>query len=152
MPDAGTKPELINAAIFVVEIDGIMQSGLIKEVSGLGNESDVIEHIQVGPKGSRVIIKTAGNFKAGEVTIKRALPQGDHSWYTWRQSVIDKGEAAARKHGVISGYDALGKMTFQWEFERGWPSKWKVSDLSAGSTENIVEEITVVHEGLVQKV
>ena len=131
---------------FQIEIDGVTIAQF-KEVSGLSTEIKVIEHEEVMPGGKAVIKKIPGPRKWGDITLKRGKTE-DNSWWEWINSVHSGDISDARRNGSIVIYDyALGERA-RYNFVNAWPSKVNISGLKAGGSEVVVEEVTLVHEGL----
>lgn len=138
--------DALGAYNFQVEVDGVTIAQF-KEVSGLSIELKVIEHEEVTPGGKPIIKKIPGPKKWGDITLKRGKTE-DRGWWDWINKVHEGNISDARRNGSIVIYDyALGEKA-RYNFLNGWPSKVNVSGLKAGGSEVIVEECTIVHEGL----
>jgi len=131
---------------FQVEIDGVTIAQF-KEASGLSTEIKVIEHEEVLPGGKAVIKMIPGPRKWEPIVLKRGKTE-DHGWWDWIATVHSGDITGARRNGSIVIFDyALGEKA-RYNFINAWPSKVNISGLKAGGTEVIVEEVTLVHEGL----
>lgn len=131
---------------FQVEVDGVTIAQF-KEVSGLSTEIKVIEHEEVLPGGKPIIKKIPGPRKWGDISLKRGKTD-DQGWWDWINSVHEGDITAARRNGSIVIYDyALGEKA-RYNFLNAWPSKVSIGGLKAGGSEVVVEECTLVHEGL----
>ena len=66
---------------FMIDVQGEIK-GYFTEVSGLGSESEVMEHKVVNEKGIEIVKKIPGRLKWGDITLKRGItsnsltPQG----------------------------------------------------------------------------
>ncbi len=129
---------------FGIEVEGII-SGFFTECSGLGSESEVIEHKVVGSKGKEVVRKIPGRLKWGDIVLKRGVTTNMDFWQ-WRKMVEDGDVAKARKNGSIIMYDQEGEEVARWNFQRGWPSKVSGPSVKSDGNEVVVEELTIVHE------
>lgn len=129
---------------FGIEVEGII-TGFFTECSGLGSESEVIEHKVVGSGGKEVVRKIPGRLKWGDVTLKRGVTTNLDFW-EWRKMVEDGNVSQARKNGSIIMYDQEGTPVARWNFERGWPSKISGPSVKSDGNEIVVEEMTIVHE------
>jgi phage tail-like protein len=129
---------------FGIEVEGII-TGFFTECSGLGSESEVIEHKVVGEGGKEVVRKIPGRLKWGDVTLKRGVTTNLDFW-EWRKMVEDGNVSSARKNGSIIMYDQEGAPVARWNFERGWPSKISGPSVKSDGNEIVVEEMTIVHE------
>lgn len=138
--------DALGAYNFQVEIDGVTIAQF-KEVSGLSVEIKVIEHEELTPGGKPVLKKIPGPKKWGDVTLKRGLTD-DPGWWAWINEVHSGNIDGGRRNGSIVLYDyALGEQQ-RFNFLNGWPSKVSIGGLKAGGSEVVVEECTIVHEGL----
>jgi phage tail-like protein len=131
---------------FSVEIDGITIAQF-KEVSGINAEIQTIEHRENKVGGLPVMKKLPGARKWGDLTLKRGRTDNKALW-DWIKSVQDGNMAAARKNGSIVLMDYQHGETSRFSFVNGWPSKVSVGSLNAGGNDILIEEVTIVHEGL----
>jgi phage tail-like protein len=66
--------------------------------------------------------------------------------------MIEDGDVSkARKDGSIMMFDQEGTEVARWNFTAGWPSKVSGPSVKSDSNEIGVEELTIVHEGIVRK-
>jgi phage tail-like protein len=133
---------------FSLEVQGAV-TGFFTEISGLGSETEIVEHKVVTPTGQEVIQKIPGRLKWGEITLKRGVTAEMDMW-KWRKLVEDGKISDARKNGSIVMYDEALKEIARWNFTNGWPSKVNGPQLQADSNAYGVEELTIVHEGIVR--
>lgn len=132
---------------FGLEIEGKL-SGYFTTVSGIGSESEVIEHKIVNPDtGETIIQKLPGRLTWTEVTLKRGVTSNIDVW-TWRQSVVEGKIDDARTNCSIVAYNQGNEEIARWNFEYAWPSKVTGPEMDAGSQDYMVEEIVIVHEGM----
>ena len=141
-------PDLLTTSAFFIEIDGVTVAQF-KEASGIDSETIVIEYKASTESGKLLIRKVPGSPKWADITLKRRLDTSTALW-EWRKVVLDGDIDGARRNGSIVIYDSMGAETARWNFENGWPSHWKGSDLNAGADEIVVEELTITHEGMVR--
>jgi len=71
--------------------------------------------------------------------------------WKWRKLVEDGKIQDARKNGSIVMYDESLKEIARWNFVRGWPSKISGPQLQADSNAYGIEELTIVHEGIIRE-
>jgi phage tail-like protein len=138
----------VAAHAFAVEIDGITEA-LFREATGFDSENQVIEYQHQGEKGITYYHKQPGTMKWQNITLKRGITDNTKLW-DWRKQVIDGKIGDARKDGSIVGYDPTGAEVVRYSFTRGWPSKWTASGMNAQGNEVVIEELEIVHEGLVR--
>jgi len=134
---------------FEIIVEGTI-SGFFTEVSGLGSESEVIDHkIMAGGAKESLVRKIPGRLKWGDIVAKRGIT-ANLDFYDWRKSVEEGNVADARKDGSIVMYDQEGGEVARWNFTAGWPSKISGPSVKSDSNEVGVEELTIVHEGIVR--
>ncbi len=134
---------------FSVDIEKVI-TGYFTECGGLGSEHEVIEHKVITEKGQEVVLKLPGRLKWENITLKRGITSNMDIW-KWRKQVEDGDLDGARKNGSIIMYDSQLKPVAEWDFERAWPLKVTGPQPKADSNEIGIEELTIVHEGIVRK-
>lgn len=139
-------PDLLTTFAFHVELDGV-DIGAFKEASGVEAETEIIEYKEATEKGKMIIRKVPGAMKWSDITLKKRLDASTALW-EWRSEVEQGDIDKARRTGSIVLYDSKHDEVARWNFQAGWPSKWKGADLNAGEDQVAVEEITITHEGL----
>jgi len=142
----GTDPLL--AFTFALEVQGAI-SGYFSEVSGVSSENEVIEHKVVNSKGQETVQKIPGRLKWTDITMKRGITANMEIW-NWRAMVEQGKMGDARKNGSIILYDRDYTEVARWNFTNGWPSKVSGPTFKSDSNEFAVEELTIVHEGIVR--
>jgi phage tail-like protein len=143
--DAVTGDPMIGAH-FEVSIGAV--TGYFTEVTGLGSESEVVEHkiIAKGAKES-IIRKIPGRLKWGDIVLKRGITK-NMDFYNWRKQVEQGQVAKARLDGTIIMYDQTMTPVAEWQFIAGWPKDVKGPSLNSDGNAVGIEEMTIVHEGL----
>jgi phage tail-like protein len=143
--DALTGDPMIGAH-FEVSIGAV--TGYFTEVSGLGSESEVVEHkiIAKGAKES-LIRKIPGRLKWGDIVLKRGITK-NLDFYNWRKQVEQGGVAKARLDGTIIMYDQTMTPVAEWQFFDGWPSSITGPSLQSDGNAVGIEELKIVHEGI----
>ena len=132
---------------FGLEIEGKL-AGYFTSVSGIGSESQVIEHkITDAGTGETLIQKIPGRLTWTDITLKRGVTSSVDVW-DWRQEVVDGKVEDARTNCSIIAYNQANEEIGRWNLESAWPSKVTGPEMDAGGTDYMVEEITIVHEGL----
>ena len=135
-----TRNDAFGPFNFVLEIDGIATAGF-SEVSGLSNETSVIEYREANAPSSR---KLPGITKYSNITLKRGITK-DRSLWDWRKTVMVG--ATQRKNGSVVLLDESGQEVVRWNFHDEWPCKWEASSLHAKSSEVAIETLELAHEG-----
>ena len=131
---------------FAVEIQGAV-TGYFLECSGLGSETETIEHKVMSENGQEIVMKIPGRLKWEDISLKRGITSTMDVW-DWRKQVEDGDVKGARKNGSITMFDQTLKPVARWDFERAWPSKVTGPQPKSDSNEIAVEEMTIVHEGI----
>jgi phage tail-like protein len=131
---------------FQVEIDGVTLAQF-KEVSGISSEIQVIEHRENTKGGLPVMKKLPGHRKSGDITLKRGRTD-DKALWEWHKKVQDGDIKGARKNGSVVLFDFAHGELSRWNFVAGWPSKVNLGQMQAQGNDVLVEECTIVHEGL----
>jgi phage tail-like protein len=132
--------------LWQIEIDGVTIAQF-KEVSGISAEVQVIEHRENKAGGVSVLKRLPGLIAGGQVTLKKGKT-GDHSLWQWHKQVQDGDIAGARKNGSVVLYDYGHGEVARYNFTAGWPSKVSLGTLQAGGSDVLIEECSIVHEGL----
>lgn len=139
-------PDLLTTFSFHVELDGV-DIGSFKEASGVDSETEVIEYKEASKDGVMIIRKIPGALKWSDIALKRRIDASTALW-EWRKQVEEGDIDGARRNGSIVLYDSTHTEVARWNFEAGWPSKWKGADLNATENAAAEEEITIAHEGM----
>jgi phage tail-like protein len=137
--------------VFSLELE-TQNVGFFTECSGVGSESEVIEHKVVDKSGHEIVRKIPGRLKWTDITLKRGITSDLQIW-AWREEV-ERGElSTARSNGSITEYDSGGQAIAKWQFQNGWPSK-VVGGSAQGRADDCqtevtsLEEVTIVVEGM----
>ncbi len=128
---------------FAVDIQGVIQ-GFFTECSGLGSETEIVEH-KVVKDGVEVVMKIPGRLKWENIVLKRGITSNMDVW-TWRKQVETGDVAGARRDGSIVMFDQTLSEVARWNFVRGWPSKVTGPSVKSDSNEIGIEELTITHE------
>jgi phage tail-like protein len=142
----GKRVDPLTSASFYLDIGGKV-TGFFRECSGLGSESEVVEHKATAKGGFPVIIKVPGAVKWQNVVLKRGVTNDMEIW-NWRKEVEDGKVEKARRDGSIIMFDQTRKEMARWNFTQAWPVKVSGPSLNAGTNEIAIEELTISHEGM----
>lgn len=127
---------------FLVEISGIDGAMAFTEVSGLGNETSVIEYRRGSDLRTR---KIPGRHRHHNIVLKRGLTADDSLW-TWRKLILDG--VADRRNGSIIVLDARNEEVVRYNFYEGWPARWEGPTLNSSGGDIAVETLEIAHEGI----
>jgi phage tail-like protein len=133
---------------FRLEIDGKL-TGYFTECSGIGSEHDIVEHKVVDEKGREFVQKIPGRLKWQDVSLKRGITDSMDIW-DWRKDVEDGNMGKARTNCSIIMMDRNYEDVARWDFLNAWPSKVTGPSVKSDSNEFGLEEVTLVHEGMVR--
>lgn len=145
MTDAAVHDAEFLGSVFGFEIDGLTGVTMFTACSGLSLEFDVVNHTAIDTGGKRIEMKRPGRDKYSEVVLKRGLTSSVdlHDWF---KEVTDAAGATPYKTASIVVYTREAEEVARFNLDACWPSKLSVSDLSAGSDEVMIEELTIQHE------
>jgi phage tail-like protein len=104
----------------------------------------------VDKKGIGAEMKQPGRLKWQDVTLKRGITDNMEIW-KWRQLIEEGQIEKARSNGSIVMMSQDYKDVARWDFVNAWPSKVSGPSVKADSNEIGVEEVVIVHEGLIRK-
>ena len=133
---------------YMIEVSGTI-TGYFTECSGLGSENELIEHKVIDDKGVEHIQMIPGRLKWDQIKLKRGITDNMDIW-DWRKMVEDGKMKDARMNGSVIMLSQDLAPVAQWDFENGWPMKVTGPELKADSNAFGVEELTIVHEGIVR--
>lgn len=135
---------------FRLEVTGASpMTGYFTECSGIGSENEIVEHKVVDESGHELVQKIPGRLKFQDITLKRGITADMQAW-AWR-ALVEQGKMGdARSNMSIIMMDRDYTDVARWDFINAWPSK--VTGPSVKSDDNSfgVEEITIVHEGMIR--
>ena len=132
---------------FGLEIEGKL-SGFFTNVEGIGSETEVVtQKVQNTETGETMIQQIPGRLTWTPVTLKRGVTSSMDIW-EWRQSVVEGDIDGARTNCSIIAYDQANAEIARWNFENAWPSKVVGPQMDSGSTTYMMEDVTIVHEGV----
>jgi phage tail-like protein len=129
---------------FALDFSGVV-AGFFTECSGIGSETEIVEHKVVTETGQQIIMKIPGRLKWENIVLKRGITSSMDIW-DWRKQIEDGDVEGARRNGSIIMYDQKLSAVAQWDFERAWPVKVTGPQPKSDSNELGVEELTVAHE------
>ena len=139
-------PDLMVTNTFALQLDQVTVA-TFRKCGGLTYKTDVIESKEVTEKGKMVIRKVPGATKWEPLTLERRVDDTT-ALEEWRQLVLDGKIDEARRNGSIVQFDSTLTEVARWNFENGWPSDWKASDLDASANAIATETVTIQHERL----
>ena len=134
---------------FGLEIEGKL-SGFFTQVGGIGSETEVIQQKVVNSEtGETIIRQIPGRLSWTPVSLKRGVTSSMDIWQ-WRQQVVEGKIDEARTNCSIVAYSQDNTEIARWNFENAWPSKVIGPEMDSGSTNYMLEDVTIVHEGVLR--
>ena len=143
----GQRKDPLTSFSFFVEVAGHVK-GTFRECSGLGSETELIE-AKESNKGKLVYMKIPGALKWENISLKRGITDSMDIW-KWRKQVEKGDVAGARTDGSIVMYDQTNGEVARWNFSAGWPRKVSGPTFNAQNNEIGIEELEIVHEGIIR--
>lgn len=132
---------------FGLEIEGKL-SGLFTNVGGIGSETEVIaQKVQNSETGEDMVQQIPGRLTWTPITMKRGVTSSMDIW-EWRQQVVEGKIDDARTNCSIIAYNQANEEIARWNLENAWPSKVIGPQMDSGSTTYMMEDVTIVHEGV----
>ena len=141
-----TRKDPLPSFCFRVKIGGSGGESFFKSVSGMKIEHEVVPVREGGANDTT--FQLPGAAKLSPIVLKQGFTKGS-SLLRWRQDWL-RG-IMTRQGGTIYQLDTALKVVGQWEFVRGWPSKWEVGEYDAQKSELAIETLEITHEGLLWK-
>jgi phage tail-like protein len=133
----------ITAARFSITIDGY-EIAAFSELQGITTEVKPVEHLESSDK-EVILKKLPGKTEPATVVLKRG--KSDHmALWAWHESVLNGDIINARKSCSLVMYGPDGKAVARYHLEMAWPSKLEIGALKAGSSEVLMETVTIVSE------
>ncbi len=153
-----THPEILTASRFYLELslDGSNQSvdGIFMDCKGFKCSQEVIEVCEVTPnkwgkadKGMVRRTKIPGNIKTSNIVLTRGMISSTTLW-KWFEETQKGNWAEQRRDGSLKIYNQRGETQAQFDFLNAWATSYKLSDLSASSTDYEIEELEIACEVL----
>jgi phage tail-like protein len=141
-----TSEPALQGSYFMLAIDGV-PAGVFTGCSGLSLEINVAKQQQASKEGKRFEIKIPGRTKYGTLSMKRGATE-DLKLQQWFDQVVNGKMQEATKTVGVTVMDSEFKPMAKFTLDGCWPSKLSVSDLNASNDEIMVEDISIVYNGL----
>lgn len=135
----------VTAARFSITIDGY-EIASFSELQGIKTELKVVDFVESGEKGI-IQQKMPANPELAVLTFKRGQNNSMDLW-AWHEAARLGQMDQARKSCSLVMYDAAGKPVSRYHLENAWPSKIEIGPLRAGSSEVLMESVTLVCDHL----
>lgn len=148
-PIVYTRPyteDLLLTYQFAVELSGMVQ-GYFLECSGLGVETEYIEHKLTTITGHSYVIAQPGRTKWNQLTLKRGITTSLDIW-DWHHLVELGKMKKARRNCTILMFKRNFEVAARWDIIRAWPVKVSGPESKADSSDYGLEEFVLAHEGM----
>jgi phage tail-like protein len=116
-----------------------------KSASGLRYETEVVP-VRAGGANDTTF-NLVGGMKWSPLVLKQGFTSSS-GLLAWREKWTKGPGQMTRSDGSIIQLDTALKPKAQWDFVRGWPSKWEIGEFDAGKNELAIETLEISHEGL----
>jgi phage tail-like protein len=130
---------------FSIEMKGV--SAFFKSVTGLKYETESIPVREGGANDTTFML--VGATKWSPLVLKNGFTSASQL-LTWREAWMN-GRSGPRITGTITQLNTALEPCAQWEFTRGWPTKWEMAEFDASKSELAIETLEITHEGLKYK-
>ena len=138
------KSEPLNNFRFIVEIDGIQQTGF-SEVIMPEIITDVIEYREGSDLNG--VRKLGGLTRYSNLRLRYGVTaDADTGLYDWLKSVVDNGTTGNRRNVSVILMGADHEPVARWLFDKAWPVRYQVSDLNAQTSEPVIETIDLAFD------
>jgi len=144
----GSRTDPLPVSSFHLDISGQI-TGTFRECSGLGSESEIMEHKAAAQNGQVRVYKIPGNLKYENIVLKRGVTDDMQVW-EWRKKVEDGHVDEAHMTGIITMFDQTNTPLAEWTFENAWPVKVSGPTLNAAGNDIAIEELHIAHEGMMR--
>jgi phage tail-like protein len=135
--------DAITAARFSLTIDGV-EIAAFSELQGITSEVKPVELMESSDK-EVILKKLPGKTEPATIVLKRGKNNSLELW-AWHEAVLSGNIVAARKSCSLVMYSTEGKPVARYHLEHAWPSKLEIGALKAGSSEVLMETVTIVSE------
>lgn len=148
MAQTGKRPDPLPVFCFRITIQGVGEpmDSFFKSVTGIRYETESIPVREGGQNATTYML--VGATKWSPLVFKKGFTKGS-KLLKWREDWLNG--TMNRYGGTVTQYDTAFKEMARWDFVRGWPSKWEVSEFDASKSELAIETLEITHEGLKSK-
>jgi phage tail-like protein len=157
-----TFPEILVATRFdiVLNLDGSKYpvDAAFQECQGFKRTQKSIDIYEVTPEkwgkannsGRIIQTKIPGNVESSNLILKRGMTISLTLWEWFKD--VEEGNWAQRrkKNGTLTIYDLKNNGVVKFEFQRAWPTSYKIGDVGANKAEHEIEELELVVESFLR--
>jgi phage tail-like protein len=142
MPAKDPRP----TSYFRLNFGGAEKAAAFQKFSGLKSSTSTIKTHFVDEQGRPSQITASGLTKWEDVTLERVADENLELW-KWREQVIQKGPAEARKDCTIEQLDYSGTRIAAYKLVNAWPCEYSASPMAAGEDKPSAETVKLTHDG-----
>ncbi len=117
-----------------------------QEVSGLGNETQVIEY-RAGNSKVFTPVRMPGMVRTGNITLKKGFLKNDAALWNWFNQI--KMNTVKRVTVVIQLVDETGTAVIAWRLNNAFPTKVSSTNLKGNNKDVAIETLELACETLV---
>jgi phage tail-like protein len=144
---------------YIIEVDNFARFGFAS-MKGLSAETEVVKYAEGGSSTDQ---KSPGRTTFADVTLERGVillaGQGSMDMLNWYNQVYDAstqstpttpaGSSGTFRRSIdVVMFDKTGAERLRWRLSEAWPKgSVPFPDLEAMSSNNVLEKLTIVHEG-----
>lgn len=129
---------------FTAEFEGLGTSSF-KEVQGFSSSVDESTYRE-GGFGYLTSRKLPGLVSYGDITLTKGM-YSNPILYNFFNDYLE-GSNFTPVNAVITVYDNAGTPTASWTVINAWPKEYNATDLSADSSDVLIETLVLAHEGI----
>ena len=151
MADSAATPEFIPFRFHVTlfdsnDVNQALCQGSFSEVSGLEISMAPKTHKEGGRNWGE--IQLSGQTTFSPIVLKRGITHIDHLWI-WFETTTRSANYGLRYAAMIDVFYPSGQSALRWNLINALPTKFKGPDLNATASQVAIEELHLVHEGLI---
>jgi phage tail-like protein len=143
---ATTRVDPFQGYNFAVEMNGITRMGF-KQCSGLDSTTAAVKYRE-GTDATLAQRQLPGLLTFSNITLQRGITN-DHALWDWRNSIASGASPSQRMNISIILNDNAGNEQIRWNIINAWPTKWTGPSFDATSDTIAIEQLELVHEGVV---
>jgi phage tail-like protein len=128
---------------FSLQVDGA-SIATFDELVAITTEVEPVELVQ-NPADPSPLKKLPGKRKPPTLTLKRGKAQDTTLW-AWHEQVLAGNVLQARHNASLVMFATDGTPVARYHLENAWPTKLEIGALRAGSTDQLVETVTIQAE------
>jgi phage tail-like protein len=133
---------MTGAARFSITVDGY-EVASFAELQGITTTVTPIEFLKSSDQ--TILQKSPSTRTPPTVTLKHGRATSMELW-AWHEAALMGNMSAARRSASLAVYAYERDPVLRYNLEQAWPSKLEMGGLKAGTTELMMESITIAYE------